>query len=91
MRQKRAFKITVAISLVFVVALGAVVLAATPVLDRWVLGGGGGRVTAGNYTLDATMGQSVTGVVSDSPYELCTGFLCGAGRWSIYLPLVLRG
>ncbi len=79
------------------IALLALVLLATDALafdgyeiSRHVIGGGGGHLQAGIYTLDATIGQAVTGRAVNSPYDLCAGFWCGLGRYKVYLPLVLR-
>lgn len=62
-----------------------------PSLVRWVIGGGGGHAETPPYALDFTLGQSVVGVVSSSPYELCLGFWCEtAAEYGVYLPLLLR-
>ena len=60
-------------------------------IERSVIGGGGGHAENGVYTLDGTIGQPLVGRASTAPYELCSGFWCGAsaGIW-IYLPLILR-
>ena len=60
-------------------------------IDWHVIGAGGDRFEAGDYTLDCTLGQPVAGTARNDPYELCTGYWCGAAvEHSIYLPLVLR-
>lgn len=59
-------------------------------ISRHVIGGGGGHLQAGIYTLDATIGQAVAGRVANAPYDLCAGFWCGMGHYKVYLPLVLR-
>ena len=77
--------------LVIVLSAGGVVLAAAGFeIDRWVIGGGGGRVAAGDYVLNATVGQAVVGGVAGSPYDLCAGFWCGMGVYKVYLPMVVR-
>lgn len=58
-------------------------------------GGPGGRVEAGGYALNYTIGQPVVGVNSEGDYALCAGFWCGgeaeaAPEYEIYLPLVVR-
>jgi hypothetical protein len=59
--------------------------------DWWVIGGGGDHLATAPYTLDGTVGQGIVGAVSQMPYELCTGFWCGAeGTYRVYLPLVVR-
>lgn len=75
----------------FILLAGVALANATPAIERYVLGGGGGRVEAGPYRLDGTMGQGVVGTVSDGAYELCSGFWCGgAVEHRNYLPLILR-
>jgi len=70
---------------------GVVLANGTRSIDRYVIGGGGGHSEAAPYTLDATIGQPVVGQVENLPYELCSGFWCGAAvEYKIYLPLVLR-
>ena len=59
-------------------------------ISPWVIGGGGGHSEMGDYVLDSTVGQPVTGGVDATPYGLRAGFWCGAGEYRIYLPLVLR-
>jgi hypothetical protein len=61
-------------------------------INWWVIGGGGGDAEAGNYSLDFTIGQPVVGVATDTGYELCSGFWCGAAvvEYRIYLPVVLK-
>jgi hypothetical protein len=70
----------------------SVVLAApnAVTIDRYVIGGGGGRSTVGIYTLNGTIGQPVTGKSTNS-ITLCSGFWCGIlPGHTIYLPLVLN-
>ena len=89
-------KTKLAISLLIVCALllmGSVWKAPNAPEILWhVLGGGGGRVTNGSLALEGTLGQSVAGIVSQSPFELCSGYWCGAevSGHQVYLPLVLR-
>jgi hypothetical protein len=61
-------------------------------INWWVIAGGGGHAEAGNYSLDATIGQPVTGVMSGGPYTLASGFWGGAlaVEYKIYLPIVLK-
>jgi len=57
-----------------------------------VLGGGGGRVTSGSVALDGTIGQPVTGAVSQPSLALCSGYWCDTevSVRQIFLPLVRR-
>jgi hypothetical protein len=71
----------------------AVVLAApeATVLERWVTGGGGGHAAAGDYSLDATIGQPITGSGAGAPYQLSSGFWAAAWPEGMtYVPLVQR-
>ena len=61
-----------------------------PYISRYVIGGGGGHSAMGHYVMDATVGQTVVGTFSHTPYELCAGFWCGMGEYKVYLPVVLR-
>lgn len=70
---------------------GAVLASGTPDPVRHVIGSGGGYVQVGGYALNNTIGQPVVGTVTDTGYELCSGFWCGAlVEHNIYLPLILR-
>jgi hypothetical protein len=91
MMKRTAFLITLASLLLLT---GVALANGTPIIDWWVIGGGGGHAEAGIYTLDASVGQAVAGVATDAGSELCTGFWCGtavaAVEYNIYLPLVLK-
>ena len=86
--------------LAFVLALLLVVLLATSAfaggggiwIPRSVIGGGGGRVQSGDFTMHGTVGQMTVGLTSNAPYDLRSGFwfVPSAAQYHIYLPLVLR-
>ena len=63
---------------------------ATPSLDRWVIGGGGGSATVNKINLNGTIGQWAVGVGESSPYRLCSGFWGCGELYQIFLPVVLR-
>ncbi|MEJ2734920.1 MAG: hypothetical protein P8189_15360 [Anaerolineae bacterium] len=89
-KEKKAVLLAVALLACLLVA-GVAQAYRASAADWWVIGGGGGHVATAPYTLDGTVGQAVVGTVSQVPYDLCTGFWCGAeGTYRIYLPLVLR-
>lgn len=74
----------------FLLASG-LALATAPIIERYVIGGGGGHTEAGLYTLDSTLGQAAAGWMSHPPLELCAGFWCVASaEHGVYLPLVLK-
>ena len=54
--------------------------------------GAGSPLTGSGFSVYSTLGQMAAGPSMAGPYELCSGFWCGAGvlRPWIYLPLVLR-
>ena len=55
----------------------AVRAAADPFAISWsVLGGGGGKLTGGVYTLEGTVGQPVTGFTEPANKQVCAGFWC---------------
>ena len=64
--------------------------AAGPVMVCSVIGGGGGTVTGGAYTLNSTLGQAVVGSVTSGPLYLCAGFWCMPGGFQLHCPLVLK-
>lgn len=88
MRNKIAFGLALALVLLW----GAGAMAAGGVGIDWdVLAGGGGRVTAGTYSLDNTVGQANVGLASGGPSELCAGFWClQRVTVAVYLPLILH-
>ncbi len=87
-------RIAVLLTLVALLVLAGVVLALAPPpapqIDWWVISAGGGHAEAGIYTLDATVGQTVTGVASAGNSELCAGFWCAAAEYTVYLPAIMK-
>lgn len=59
-------------------------------MSRGVIAGGGGKTSAGDYTLSATIGQPITGRAVVGSTDLCAGFWCGLARYDLFLPLILR-
>ena len=69
--------------------------AGSPTIESHVIGAGGGSAASGIYTLDGTLGQSVTGVSSTADTELCSGFWCLVQEtilvlYRVLLPIVIR-
>jgi hypothetical protein len=84
-----------ALSILVVLLLTSTVLSASTApsayeVQRYVIAGGGGHSEGDGLTLDGTVGQAVVGTTSQVPYDLCSGFWCGMGKYTFYLPLVLR-
>ena len=80
------------LSVLCMVVLVSVALAdGSPSVHWRVIGGGGGHLEQGIYSLDNTLGQPVVGRISNGSYELCAGFWCGAeAEYTIFLPLVFK-
>ena len=87
-------KLAISVLIVCVLLLAGSAWAAPSALSIvWqVLGGGGGRLVSGSVVVEGTLGQSVAGAVSQSPFELCSGYWCdtGVSGHQIFLPLVRR-
>ncbi|MBN2550832.1 MAG: hypothetical protein JXB15_16840 [Anaerolineales bacterium] len=70
--------------------------APAPTTLLWnVLGGGGGQVSSGTVVVEGSIGQPVTGPVSQGAASVCSGYWCGAGDIYlpdrvVYLPVVIR-
>ena len=63
-------------------------------LQWWTVDGGGGALSAGDYTLAGTVGQPDAGpTLSNGVYSLTGGFWPGVTaleRYPVYLPLVVH-
>lgn len=94
MKRKTLLILLIALLLAVPVAApaSAAISADTYDLSWYVLGGGGGAVSSGIYTLDGTIGQPVTGVVTASGYENCSGFWCGAINTlqNVFMPFLTK-
>lgn len=59
-----------------------------------VIGGGeGGAMTSASYSIDGTVGQSVTGFSNSNTYQTGAGYWFGAAPPSsslVYLPMIVR-
>lgn len=83
-------RITILLAVLGLLLLAATVLASqSPVIERYVVGSGGGHAEASQYILEGTIGQAVVGTDGDVAHELCSGFWCKAA-YQVYLPLVFR-
>ncbi|OQA18025.1 MAG: hypothetical protein BWY63_02184 [Chloroflexi bacterium ADurb.Bin360] len=61
------------------------------VIDRWVIGGGGGTAAGANVVLHGILGQPLVGLSSEANIQLCSGFLCQHFSVSrVFLPLTLN-
>ena len=64
-------------------------------LSWWTIDGGGGRIAAGGYVLDGSIGQSdASEPLVAGGYELTGGFWAGDGdgptHSKIYMPMMLK-
>lgn len=83
-------RITILLAVLGLLLLAATVLASqSPVIERYVIGGGGGHAEASQYILEGTIGQAVVGADGDATHQLCSGFWCKP-VYQVYLPLVFK-
>jgi hypothetical protein len=89
-------RITCAVCLLLVaLTLSAVATAhADSRLQRYVIAGGGGESSAGNFRVHGTIGQPAVALLSGGNFSLRGGFWYGEGELvllhPLYLPLVLK-
>ena len=76
--------------LVILATAGVTLAAGPPTIARYVMAGGGDQVSAGNFTIRATIGQAATGRATTNDTELCSGYWCAPFRYEVFLPLVVR-
>lgn len=68
-----------------------VVVAFSGSISRHVISSGGGLTQSGNFSINATVGQSVAGVKVSGPYEVHSGFWFGlTPNHKIYFPTIMR-
>jgi hypothetical protein len=80
-----------AVLLLTTTALSASTAPSAIEVQRYVIGGGGGRSEAGSYVLRGTAGQPVAGRAANYPYGFCAGFWPESCKCTaIFLPLILR-
>lgn len=73
---------------------GLALAGGSPEIGAHVIGGGGGRQQAGEYSLASTIGQPVAGRTDADGLALCSGFQCLAvalAEYEVFLPVVLGG
>jgi hypothetical protein len=84
----------IALLLVFLLALvfirPAFAQGRAPDVDWRLISSGGGSASASGLSLNASLGQPVTGASSASGQSLTSGFWQGISRMMIWLPLLLR-
>jgi len=73
---------------------GGVALAqGTPVINRWIIGGGGGTATGGNVSLSSALGQALAGPSSGGNVSISVGFWTGGVASvdrEVYLPMIVK-
>ena len=91
MKIKIWFLIIVIVSLMIIKIAEPVKASGLMSVDWFVMGSGGESAQGGNYILNGTIGQPVTGLSSSGGSDLCSGFWCLSLQWiKIYLPLIFR-
>jgi hypothetical protein len=55
-----------------------------------IFSAGGGRIAAGNFVIDGSIGQTFVGVVATSPYQVCSGFWCTWDLYAYFLPNISK-
>ena len=89
MKQKTVLIVMAATAVTLILAGAVLAGSAAASLDEWVIAGGGGRVTPGANTIEATIGQAAVGTISQKNFTLCAGYWCYED-YDIYLPLVTK-
>lgn len=88
--------VVLSILAVSLIVAGMVLAEGAPGIGWWVIGGGGGSLSAGGTSLDGTIGQWAVGSNTKGNIEVGSGFWGGGGSSppvsgpGIYLPLVLH-
>ena len=81
----------IAITLLSCLLIAAGVLASSPAIDWAAITSGGGAAAGGEISLDAALGQPITGTSSGGSTSLQAGFFTETEVGSaVYLPLVSR-
>lgn len=80
----------VLILVILLLATGVTLAAGGLTISRRLIAGGGGRITAGDNVLSATIGQPISGRIVAPSSDLCAGFWCDLVDYDVFLPLILR-
>jgi len=60
-------------------------------INWYVIGGGGGTGSSGDFSLNGTIGQPITGRSSLDGTDLCAGFWCRVLReFRVFFPMIFR-
>jgi hypothetical protein len=63
----------------------------TVAIRRWVMAGGGQRITSGSTILQDTLGQPFAYQTGTGSSDLCAGFWCGTSvDHTVFLPTILN-
>jgi len=68
----------------------AAVSASSFAVDWWVFSGGGAPSSAGNITMNASLGQSVVGTSSSVNFSIDHGYWMQKGAVKTFLPLITK-
>ena len=88
---KTKILILLQVLIISLVVVGLALANGTVDLPRWVLGSGASDASAGDVTLQSTLGQPIVGGISGGDITLEQGFWHGSSnQHDIYLPLILK-
>ncbi len=59
-------------------------------IRRHLIGGGGGSVQSGDFSLQGSVGQAVAGEVGSGSVDVISGFWKPVRSYPVYLPLVVK-
>jgi len=94
MRNQRRIICALVLLSVALTLRGAGAVRADSRLPRYVIAGGGGESSGGNFRLHGTIGQPTVALMSGGGFALQGGFWYGGAsplqQYPLYLPLVLK-
>ena len=91
---KKSKILILCLAAVVVVVVAGIAIAApmgiTYTVDWWVFSGGGAPSSAGDFDMNASLGQSVIGESSSTNYGIDHGYWQKGWPYGIFLPLILK-
>ena len=92
MTRTRTVRAGLALVVVLLVGVGWAGASAGPAIDWEVLSGGGAPASAGQVTLNGSLGQTAIGPSTGGELSLGAGFWygLGGGPYRVYLPITLK-
>jgi len=95
MKRSQTTIILAVAALLFLFAVGAVVLAQTSAgfdLSWHTLSNGGGESSSASYEVNGTIGQSLSSPTTSgsASFTVSSGYWAGGGEITVYLPLIIK-